>query len=368
MTLAERIIQTIKQQGPIPFQEFMEMCLYYPDLGYYTSPATKIGHTGDFFTSSCLTPVFGALIGKQLEEMWDILGREPFTVVEYGAGTGALCADILLYLKNNSSLYDSLRYCIIEKSPVMRAIERSHLPAQKVSWHESIDELPQITGCILSNELVDTFAVHPVVMNQQLMEVFVEYDTTFREVLQPASLELTHYLNELGVCLPTGYRTEINLEAVRWIQTVGTALKRGYVMTIDYGFDSKELYKPSRSQGTLRCYRNHTVNTSLYEHIGCQDITTYINFSALAHWGAKSGLITGRLTDQCHFLLALGITDLIEQAFSGETNIVQAARNVARLRQTLLVDMGTKFKVLIQQKGVPDQRLRGLSLDGAAGG
>ncbi|MBC3789053.1 class I SAM-dependent methyltransferase [Spirosoma utsteinense] len=361
MTLPERIIQKIKQQGPIPFQEFMEMCLYYPGLGYYTSPATKIGPTGDFYTSSCLTPVFGALIGKQLEEMWVILGKEPFTIVEYGAGTGALCADILLYLKNNASLYDQLRYCIIEKSPVMQAIERSHL-TEKVSWHESIEDIPDISGCILSNELVDTFAVHPVLMDQQLMEVFVDYTTSFQEVLQPASRELTNYLNELDVRLSPGYRTEINLQAVRWIQTVATALKRGYVMTIDYGFESADLYKPGRSQGTLRCYRNHTTNTNLYEQIGSQDITTYINFSALAHWGAKQGLTKCGLTNQSHFLLAMGLIDSIEQAYAGETDIVQAARNVARIRHTLLVDMGPKFNVLIQQKGVAGQCLSGLSL------
>ena len=107
--------------------------------------------------------------------------------------------------------------------------------------------------------------------------------------MQPASKELTQYLNELGVCLSPGYRTEINLQAVRWIQTLATVLERGYVMTIDYGFESTDLYKPSRSQGTLRCYRNHTTNTSLYEQIGRQDITTYINFSALAHWGPNKG-------------------------------------------------------------------------------
>ena len=361
MTLSDLIIQKIKQQGPIPFQEFMDMCLYHPGLGYYTSPSTKIGPTGDFYTSASLTPVFGTLIGKQLEEMWAILGKEPFTIVEYGAGTGALCADILSYLKNNASLYDPLRYCIIEKSPFMQAIERSHLP-DKVSWHESMDELGEITGCILSNELVDTFAVHAVIMQQQLMEVFVGYDTGFQEILRPASQELTNYLNELDVHLSPGYHTEINLQAVNWIQSLATALKRGYVLTIDYGFESTDLYIPGRSQGTLRCYRNHTTNTSLYEQIGGQDITTFINFSALAHWGAKYGLTTCGLTDQGHFLLALGLTEAIEQAFCQETNILQAARQASQLRNTLLMDMGTKFKCLLQSKGVAKQPLSGLKL------
>lgn len=286
MTLVEIIIQKIKQQGPISFQDFMEMSLYDPDRGYYTSPGNKIGHSGDFYTSSCLTPVFGALVGRQLEEMWVNLGKGPFTIVEYGAGTGTLCWDILSYLQNNPRLYPQLRYCIIEKSPVMQAIEKSYLP-EIVSWYDSIEEIADIRGCILSNELVDTFAVHQVVMENELMEVFVGYDSGFKEVLQPASGELKAYLSELDVTLPTGFRTEINLQAIHWIEMIAAHLKRGYVMTIDYGYESAELYKSSRSQGTLRCYKNHTINTSLFDQIGNQDITSYINFSALRHWGQK---------------------------------------------------------------------------------
>lgn len=361
MTLSEIIIQRIQQQGPLRFQAFMEMCLYYPDLGYYTSSHPKIGPTGDFYTSPCLTPVFGMLIGKQLEEMWEVLDKPPFTIVEYGAGTGTLCCDILSYLKQNHDLYDQLRYCIIEKSPVMRAIETNHL-SEKVSWHDSIEDIPDITGCILSNELVDTFAVHQVVMDQQLMEVFVDYDAGFKEVFRPASEELNHYLAELDVTLPPGFRTEINLQALDWLETIAGHLKRGYVMTIDYGYESADLYKPSRCQGTLRCYHNHTTNLSVYEQIGAQDITTFINFSALRHWGAKRGLTEGGLTDQGHFLLALGFNQAIQEAFAGEANILQAARSVSQLSRTLLLDMGRKFKVLIQHKGVSDQRLTGLGL------
>ena len=243
----------------------------------------------------------------------------------------------------------------------MRAIEKSHL-GEKLSWHDSIEEIPDIIGCILSNELVDTFAVHPVVMNQQLMEVFVDYDTDFQEVLQPASEELSHYLNELNVTLPPGFRTEINLQALGWIKTIAAHLKQGYVMTIDYGYESVDLYKPGRSQGTLRCYRNHTTNQSLYEHIGTQDMTTYVNFSALRHWGAKQGLTECGFTDQGHFLLALGFNEAIRASFSAEPNILQAARNVAKVSHSLLLDMGSKFKVLIQEKGVHGQRLMGLSL------
>jgi SAM-dependent MidA family methyltransferase len=307
--------------------------------------------------------VFGQLIGKQLEEMWQILGQPPFTIVEYGAGTGALCRDILSYLKQNHHMYDQLRYCIIEKSPVMRDIEKGHL-GEKVSWHDSIEDIPDIIGCVLSNELVDTFAVQPVVMDQQLLEVWVDYDTDFKELLLPASEELNNYLDELTVTLPPGFRTEINLQALGWIESIAAHLQQGYVMTIDYGYESENLYQPGRCQGTLRCYRNHTTNQSLYEHIGLQDMTTYVNFSALRHWGAKQGLAESGLTDQGHFLLAMGFNDAIRASFSGEPDILQAARSIATISHRLLLDMGPKFKVLIQQKGVPDQPLKGLGLGG----
>ena len=120
MQLSDTIIQKITNEGPVSFHDFMEICLYYPGSGYYTSPREKIGMNGDFYTTSTLTAVFGAMIGRQLEEMWDITGKNEFIIVEYGAGTGILCQDILNYLKNNPGFYDKLHYYIIEKSPAMQ--------------------------------------------------------------------------------------------------------------------------------------------------------------------------------------------------------------------------------------------------------
>src|SRR5688500_15615029 len=216
MTLTDIIIQRIKKEGPIGFCDFMEMALYYPEYGYYSSSHEKIGKAGDFYTSSSLTPVFGAMIAKQLEEMWHILGEQQFTIVEYGAGTGLLCYDILAYLKNNEKLYNQLSYCIIEKSLEMRKKQKTHL-YENVGWYNHIEEIGEITGCILSNELVDNFSVHQVVMEEKLMEVFVDYKNDFVEILKPASTALTDYLAELEVSLPKGFRSEINLEAATWM-------------------------------------------------------------------------------------------------------------------------------------------------------
>lgn len=359
MQLSEIIIQKIRSEGPVSFRDYMEMALYYPDLGYYTSEPAKTGMNGDYYTTPYLTSEFGALIARQLEEMWALLGHGPFTVVEFGAGSGFLCHDILNYLKSYSPLYDSLNYYIVERSPVMLMLEKKHLH-EKVTWYNSILEVPGITGCVLSNELVDNFPVHQVLMQQQLMEIFVNYENDFKETLKPAGRNLTDYFAELQVTLPKGFRTEANLDALTWLKGVSCFLKRGYVITVDYGHPSSVLYSNSKKDGTLISYRNHEVNENLYEHIGQQDITSHVNFSALSHWGLKFGLEYQGLIDQSEFLLNLGLTDSMERRNEMDHNIIEAAKQRAFLMHMLLVDMGKKFKVLIQSKEAPNCKLRSL--------
>jgi SAM-dependent MidA family methyltransferase len=357
--MKEIIVKKIRDEGPISFHDFMELCLYYPDLGYYTSAGNKIGTAGDYYTSPTLGPLFGSLLGKQLEEMWRVLGEKPFTIVEYGAGPGQLCQDILEYARHNEKFYEQLQYCIIEKSAAMREQEKMHLH-EKVSWHDSIEELAGISGCILSNELLDNFPVHRVVMQEELMEVFVDYRDGFVEILRPAGQMLQNYFTELNVNLPAGYRTEINLQALDWIKEIAGALKEGYVITIDYGYTSDVLYNESRKGGTLLCYYQHRLSDDPYQHIGEQDITSHVNFSALCQWGLQSGLSCSGLTRQANFLLGLGFEGL-----AGDLNVVKEdlpgiAKREAFLKHTLLVDMGGKFKVLIQSKGVGTADLSGL--------
>lgn len=360
MLLSEIIIERIKKEGPLSFRDFMEMALYYPELGYYNSAQNKIGADGDFYTSANLTAAFGAMIGRQMEEMWQILEKKPFKIVEFGAGTGLLCHDILDYLKNNISLYDSLTYCIIEKSSSMREIQQKHLH-EKVSWYNSIQEIPEINGCVLSNELIDNFSVHQVIMEgHQLKEVFVDYYEDFIEILRPAKKELTDYLIELNVQLPKGFRTEINLEAVSWMKDISQSLHKGYIITIDYGSLSTELYNNRRSCGTLLCYYQHQKNDNPYQFIGQQDITTHINFSALSHWGSQYGMDCCGIVDQAQFLLALGIKEYQNSTLNNNPNNLALVMQESMINYRLLIDMGMKFKVLIQQKGVPEYPLSGL--------
>jgi len=361
MLLSEIIRERIQKGGPISFREYMEMALYYPELGYYNSTQSKIGADGDFYTSTNISADFGAMIGRQMEELWQILEKKPFKIVEFGAGTGLLCHDILNYLKNNIPMYENLNYCIIEKSAHMREIQKKHL-FEKVDWYSSIQEIQDIEGCILSNELIDNFSVHQVIMEDQLMEIFVDYQDAFVEILKPATKELVDYFDILNIHLPKGYRTEVNLEALFWIKEVATHFQKGYLITIDYGAESCELYKKHRSSGTLLCYHKHQQNANPYQFIGEQDITTHINFSALRHWGTQNGLEFCGMVTQADFLLGLGIKEYQNAVLKNSPGNFQIAMQQTMVNYRLLVDMGMKFKVLIQQKGVLKHPLSGLKL------
>ncbi|SDE97318.1 SAM-dependent methyltransferase, MidA family [Mucilaginibacter pineti] len=359
MELSELICRQIRENGPVSFHDFMEMALYHPEYGYYMASREKIGPKGDFYTSCSLGSVFGAMIAKQLVEMWHLSGEENFTVVEFGAGDGTLCHDILDYFRNYTNFYERLQYVIIEKSPFMRKKEKAHLP-EKVCWYDTLEMLGAFTGCVLSNELVDNFAVHQVVMYNELMEVFLEERNGLVEVLRPASAALKAYFENLNVELPVGYRAEVNVEAAAWLENISRYLQKGFVLTIDYGYTSNELYSSRRSRGTLLCYQGHQVNESFYENIGKQDITSHVNFSGLCHWGHQYGLFCCGLTSQAEFLLALDFKGYLRQQLSDEKDILRLAIQESHLTRTLLIDMGRKFKVLIQRKDIPAVQLTGL--------
>jgi SAM-dependent MidA family methyltransferase len=346
MELKEIIIERIKKEGELSFCDFMEMALYFPGVGYYTSDKLKIGKQGDFFTTPELTDLFGKLLARQIEEMWYLMNKQAFTIVEYGAGTGKLCADILNALKSNSELYSDLSYCIIEKSETMVAIEKERLH-EKVTWHRSINEIPEFCGCVIANEVLDNFSVHRVVMEDELMEIFVNYEGDgFKEILKPASKELKDYLDFFSIELPAGYQAEINLQALEWLREIAAALKKGFVITIDYGSSSTELYKPSSRLGSMLCFHQHQINESFYDNIGRQDITAHVNFSALQQAGLQYGLHCCGYTLQSHFLHSLGLVPLLQQSDISF--------------YPLMMETAGKFRVLIQQKGLQHCFLSGM--------
>jgi SAM-dependent MidA family methyltransferase len=364
MSLSEIIKDKIRGQGPISFHDFMEMALYYPGLGYYTSSPDKIGKQGDYYTSPYYSNVFGNVIAKQLEEMWLLTGRKEFSIVEYGAGMGSLCVDMLKQLKYNNEFFRSLSYCIIEKSEAMRQKEKKiigdNLLHEKITWHDSIEDMPPFTGCVLANEVLDNFSVHKVIMKgKELKEVFVDWDNGFIEIVKPAGDDLKEYFTTLGIELPDDFCAEVNLEAIDWLKKISASLEKGFVLTIDYGYPSDELYQTHHRLGTIVCYNKHTVNDLPYHNIGQQDITAHVNFSALKLWGAKHGLNNCGFTNQSQFLLGLGLTEHLRKLEEQEKHSFDVRKKLM-IVHTMLMSMGRKFKVLIQQKGLNKPVLSGL--------
>ncbi len=355
MELEEIIINHIRQQGPISFRDYMHMCLYYPGKGYYSSGTHPVGWQGDFYTSCTLTPAFGMAIARQVEELGKLLGCKQFTLVECGGGTGKLCSGIMQYLHRNTALYNNLRYCIIDQ--VIPGKTEDSAFGCKVERFSSLAALPYKIDCVISNELLDNFAVHRVVMQQQLMEVYVDYQNGFREVWKPAGEELKAYFTGLSIELPQGYCAEVNLQARDWLNSVGSSLEQGYVLTLDYGYPGSDLYNASRRMGTLVCYHQHLVSDNFYHHIGRQDITAHVNFSALEKWGNEQGLHVRCFTDQASFLKRLGFEQILaDRTLCGFLPFTKQAL----LKYILMQDLGRKIMVLLQGKNVPAVPLLGL--------
>jgi SAM-dependent MidA family methyltransferase len=362
--LEERILGRIKREGPVTFEAFMDMALYYPGLGYYASDKVRIGREGDFYTSSHLHPIFGAVLGRQLVEMWEFMDRpSDFITVEIGAGAGHLCKDILDYLKGKK-IFESLKYIIIEPHISVRQ-EQNHLLREytdKVVWFQSHRELTNFRGCILSNELLDAFPVHIVLMRGSLQEVYVSRaENKFNQIYKPvSSSDLIDYFKLFDVVISEEYRTEVNLRIKQWIHEVSSLLSEGFVITIDYGYTAKEYYNEDRSEGTLLCFYRHQVSESPFLHIGRQDITAHVNFSSLKVWGEEAGVKTVGYCPQGTYLVSAGIDEVMQEICQKSPDQIYDASGIKTL--ILPEGLGESHKVMIQYKGSGRPELRGFEL------
>jgi SAM-dependent MidA family methyltransferase len=391
------------------FADYMDLALYHPEQGYYATGAVNIGSEGDFFTSPHLSRDFGELLAEQFAQMWDILGHPmPFTLMEMGAGQGLLAADVLYYLhRHYPDCFEALEYIIIEKAAGLISQQQQQLHRLKIGdkalplrWC-SLEEIPEnsITGCCFSNELIDAFPVHQVVIEGgQIKEIYVTpantgidnitldaqapSETNFVEITDTLSTsKLTEYFDFIGIDLlsgtyPEGYRTEVNLAALDWLKTVTKRLPRGFLLTIDYGYSAERYYQPARHQGTLQCYYQHQHHDNPYLYIGQQDITAHVNFTALERQGELCGLRKVGFTQQGLFLMALGLGDRIAALSARDSdrgNAIAKGQDVIKIMQRrqilhqLMDPMGLGgFGVLIQSKGLTEQEeqmpLKGLTV------
>ncbi|MBI5237670.1 MAG: SAM-dependent methyltransferase [Deltaproteobacteria bacterium] len=355
------ILKRISEKGRITFAEFMDAALYWPERGYYTAGRSRWGAGGDYITNTDISPVFSRLMAKCVHEMWTLLGSPAvFTLIEAGSGRGLLTEGIL---DAAESLYPGMsravRVRLVEKNRFLRKPA-----AARISWHENIEGLqPVEAGCILSNELIDSFPVHRVVCSGGFKELYVGHDGTrfIEEPGAPSCPELKAHFDSLGITLTEGVITEVNLKAKEWIRKAGSLINKGFVATIDYGLPARELY--SREIGsTIACHFRHTINHNPYINIGMQDITAHVDFTTLAAKGEKAGLKLTGFTTQKNFLLGLGILEELKPSENaGLENRQKISHNRELVQLITPGGAGDAFKVLVQHKGIQKPELKGLS-------
>lgn len=320
-TLREIIAAEIARDGAIAFCRFMELALYHPEHGYYAARDEVVGPRGDYLTSPELSPLFGAMIGRQTAEVWRLLGRpDPYTIVEAGPGNGTMARDLLRWAaRAEPDLRAALRYVLVERSPVHVARQQRLLAAEPgVRWSDTLPA--RVVGCIVSNELLDAFPVHVVTMEQGMLHeaYVVGHEHRFVERWRPPSTPaIAAYFDAIGRTSPEGGRAEVNLGAPCWMSEAAQSLDRGMILTLDYGYPATKLYAPWRRQGTLMTFHRHTAGDDPFVRVGRQDITAHVDFTTVARAGLAHGLTLAGFTSQRELLTALGIHDALQ---TGEGN------------------------------------------------
>ncbi len=352
---SERLVQHIQEEiarcgGWISFMRYMELALYAPGMGYYTAGARKLGAAGDFVTAPELSPLFGQTLARQVAQLLD-LGLD--TILELGAGSGVLAAALLEELEVLGGL--PRQYLILELSPDLRERERDLLTArvphlvERVAW---ITRLPQpLEGVLIANEVLDAMPTHVVRSGGQgIDEAGVSTrDGGFAMAYRPAGGELRAQAEALD--LPAGTTTEIQLVAQAFMHSLAAALARGAAIFIDYGFAAHEYYHPQRNAGTLMCHYRHHAHDDPFYLPGLQDITTHVDFSAIAKVAAKEGLALAGYANQAQFLINCGITDVLAATSPEDTLRYLPLANAAN-RLLSPAEMGELFKVIAFGKGL----------------
>lgn len=361
LTHSDRLVQVVRQAmadngGFLSFDRFMELALYAPELGYYVAGSRKLGEEGDFITAPESSPLFGYCLARQCAQVLGRLGGGD--VLEFGAGSGALALSMLEELDRLGSLPG--RYRILELSPELKERQREKLAglgselSSRVEW---IDAPPAgFRGAVVANEVVDAMPVHRfVIQGGELRELCVRWgDDGFEEFAGPVtSIGLAEAVSALPQrqAFSEGYCSEINLRAGPWLQALGEAMDAGVAFLIDYGYPRAEYYLPERGMGTLMCHYRHRAHADPYRLLGLQDITAYVDFSALAHAGRAANLELAGYTSQVNFLLGCGLEELMARSDPSDTKAHMAMVQGAK-RLIMPSEMGERFQVLAMQRGV----------------
>jgi SAM-dependent MidA family methyltransferase len=395
LCLREQIEQEIRQRGPIPFSRYMQICLYDPSHGYYSANAEQFGKAGDFYTSSDVHAVFGRLLARQFDEIWQALDRPPeIEILELGPGRGLFARDVLDWSKKKfADFFAALTYTLQETSPALRVrlqeTLREHLdggraavPQERPSLTHRFsagegrkdDQVPEgrptgprrtlateIPLIVFANEFFDALPVE-ILSAQGKLHIALENNRLCETWLPPLAEEL-EFLDRYGVHPEPGERIEVPILAQNWIQQIAHSIARCplLVMVIDYGY-TRNQQLAGRFRGTLMAYRHHSASSDPYRAPGEQDLTAHVNFTALATACEQAGMICEKLLSQSQFLMGIGEKNQFADAFE-DCRIPQERAKVALQLKHLVTPegMGENFQVLIASRAIDRKRVAALS-------
>ena len=359
-SLTDRLRTRIQSEGPISFHNFMSLALYDEESGYYSREHQRWGRAGDYRTSPERSVRFAATFANYFARLYEKLGSPAqWTVVEVGAGSGEFAEGLLNTLRLRApEVFKATSYVIDERSPAALVAVRKRLApfGDQVSFARIADLPPISNGIIFSNELLDAFPVHRVTIRAgKLAEFFVAVDETGKfvwTVAEPSTHALERYFADTEFQLAEGQITEINLAIKEWIKLAAGKLKRGYVVTVDYGAEASELFSPAhRAEGTVRGFRQHRMVDDVLADPGLQDITSTINWSDVIQAGESAGLKQIVFARQDQFLLQEGLLSELEQRVNETVDESEKVRLRTSAREMILPEgMAASFQVLVQEK------------------
>lgn len=340
----------ITQKGPMPFARFMEMALYQPGLGYYRCGTQKFGEGGDFVTAPEISPLFSQCLARQCGEVITILGGGD--ILELGAGSGVMVADILAELEKTQQL--PTHYYILELSAELAARQRTLLQKRlphlfhRVVWLDRLPSSP-LTGVIIGNEVLDAMPIHKFSIQQGIQEYcVVNAKEGFQwQIHSPLTMQLCKQVEALHCDFEEGYESEINLNLSPWLAGLSAILKHGVLLLMDYGFPAREYYHPDRHMGTVMCHYQHRAHDNPLILVGLQDITAHVDFTAVAKAAIEHGLQVEGYTTQAWFLLNCGLTENLPVNSDPKTQL-KINQQIRML--TLPSEMGELFKVIALTK------------------
>ena len=351
----KNIIET-KIGGYITYEEFIQLALYHPEYGYYRSNRAKIGANGDFITSSNIGDVFGRTLGR-----WFVYIFRNFqlnkTIVELGAGTGKIAQAILSTIEQlDDELYSQLKYTLVETSSYHQKEQKQRLKDHAcTAFKSSLDDLNAVDGIIFSNEFFDAFPVRIIEKKQGFLYeavVSIENDLFVERHIPLRDRAILTYLRNRQIRPEEGQRIEIPLSMEDYYRKLSRKIKKGILLTIDYGYTDEEWAEPVHRNGSIRGFKEHQMITDVLKNPGEMDITAHIHWDCLRHCPSELGIATVAFLPQSEFLIRAGIIEEFNEGAAGQPFSLEHKRN--RAIRTLIDprQISSSFQALIQTKNL----------------